>query len=818
MATGPVGRAVFTHRLSAGEVEHDLLAVNPDLEPLAMLLESDDYRRLADGSPISPVLAPYDADPLEERGIPFEAVAEFGSLLLPPGRLAECSAGDLIGLGLAPTAPTGLILEVIDEQAVSEKASAELAQHFETLIQAAPNEPEMLSYVVSQVCADHPEAFRQPVWPLGHLLDEVGLAKDGDWLAAAGFDFGSWRVEGRIAGIAEQYGLSDSEAVAVLAMDSLYERVAAVYVAARAGQGDDAVTALMAGIGEFTAVPPFAPDRPTDPEPVPVERETVRACLGFLSEPGVAEAVLAETLDSGDQGGGALGLFAESLEPLAPRPARAPLRWLRAHAYQRLGDAVRAEETFRAAEALDPNWPPTLFALARYASDRGDATRGLALLRRAGAPTDHELVELLQHFESVPRADLGRNERCWCGSGRKYKQCHMHRESQPLPERAAWLYQKAGMFLLDGPYRDTMIEVAVVRARFSDTPDALLQALIDPLVTDLVLFEGGVLADFLAARGELLPDDERLLAEQWLLIERSVFDVVAVRRGTGLTVRDLRTGDVRDVRERTASRQVKTGELICARIVPAGDTMQIFGGIEPVALHQRDGLIGLLDSGPEPLELVDFLTRRFAPPTLQNTEGDPLVLCEATLRVPDPAALRMALDEEYQRDDSDAGPGTDSEVSPDEATDRWFEFVTTHGMPRIRATLRLEGADLHVSANSEQRFDRVLDTVRGLQPSLRLISQSRQAAGDMREVSQLAARSPSAAGEGAGQLLDPSDPDVAAVLDQVVAEYERAWLDEPIPALAGRTPREAAADPTRRPDLVRLLETPSRPAGTGRGR
>jgi len=27
--------------------------------------------------------------------------------------------------------------------------------------------------------------------------------------------------------------------------------------------------------------------------------------------------------------------------------------------------------------------------------------------------------------EETPVPDLGRNERCWCGSGRKYKGCHM---------------------------------------------------------------------------------------------------------------------------------------------------------------------------------------------------------------------------------------------------------------------------------------------------------------------------------------------------------------------------------------------------------
>jgi hypothetical protein len=37
--------------------------------------------------------------------------------------------------------------------------------------------------------------------------------------------------------------------------------------------------------------------------------------------------------------------------------------------------------------------------------------------------------------------------------------------------------------------------------------------------------------------------------------------------------------------------------------------------------------------------------------------------------------------------------------------------------------------------------------------------------------------------------------------------YETAWLDEAIPALAGHTPRECANDPTRRPDLIRLLDS-----------
>ena len=257
------------------------------------------------------------------------------------------------------------------------------------------------------------------------------------------------------------------------------------------------------------------------------------------------------------------------------------------------------------------------------------------------------------------------------------------------------------------------------------------RAIEDGLACDAVLFEGGAFADFLAVRGSLLPEDERLLAEQWLLVERSVHEVVAVRRGEGMTLRDVRTGDVHEVRERAGSRQVKAGELYCARVVPAGDTMQIFGGIEPVSVGERDELIALLDDDPDPVELVAFLSRRFAPPVLQNTEGESLVMCDATLRVHDPAGLAEALDDEYDRDDDE----------PD-GTLVWFEHVITHGMQRIRAHIELSGDELHVHANSEARFERVLATIGTLDPSVTVLRETREPAGDLRAVQRLAARSP----------------------------------------------------------------------------
>jgi hypothetical protein len=63
---------------------------------------------------------------------------------------------------------------------------------------------------------------------------------------------------------------------------------------------------------------------------------------------------------------------------------------------------------------------------------------------------------------------------------------------------------------------------------------------------------------------------------------------------------------------------------------------------------------------------------------------------------------------------------------------------------------------------------------------------------------------------------DPDDPQVAAALDEIIHVYETNWLDEPIPALDGQTPRQAADDPTRRADLVKLLASfPSGAAARG---
>lgn len=87
------------------------------------------------------------------------------------------------------------------------------------------------------------------------------------------------------------------------------------------------------------------------------------------------------------------------------------------------------------------------------------------------------------------------------------------------------------------------------------------------------------------------------------------------------------------------------------------------------------------------------------------------------------------------------------------------------------------------------------------------VDDERYPVGDTREAATLAQQLP----DPGADAPTPDSPEMAALLDQLIRDYETRWLDESIPALDGHTPRQAADDPTRRGDLIKLLD--SFPAG-----
>lgn len=505
----------------------------------------------------------------------------------------------------------------------------------------------------------------------------------------------------------------------------------------------------------------------------------LRAALGELRRLEPLTAVVDEVI--GDETSYELALaedLAERLLQVARHPAHiAVARWIAAVVAERNGNVVAADAHVQA--AADPHWEPAVDRAAWYASDKGDAATAAELWGRIGQPTP-ELDALQGLIAAAPARLPGRNEPCWCGSGRKFKLCHLGRSMlPPLAVRVSWLCRKATSYLERAGDDDDLLLHARARAVDPEDPTSLAEAFEDPIMTDAVLVEGGLFREFLEVRGPLLPEDEALLAEAWNLVARTVYEITEVRPGSGVTVRDLATGDRIEVRERAFSTQAEVGWLACGRVVPDGSGHQFVGGLFPVLPGTESEVLELCGA-EDGLGLCAYAGRRFRPPVLRTREGEAVVSCTATFDVTDVKALRLVLDEHYEGED-----------------DTWREmFDLDDGQQIIRATISIVEGRLVVATHSEERLERVLGVLRESAPGVALVRDERVPL----KPGEMPSPPPSV-----GVPVAPGDESVREVLRQVQDEAERRWVREPVPALGGLTPLEAAADPTRVEEVERLI-------------
>lgn len=183
-----------------------------------------------------------------------------------------------------------------------------------------------------------------------------------------------------------------------------------------------------------------------------------------------------------------------------------------------------------------------------------------------------------------PEPKISRNDPCPCGSRLKYKKCCIDGAaarpspaSQPASARA----------LEDGLVPELMRfqrqrygDAWAMAARDFQSPDSSVQLFAPWLLYEFHI-DGRTLVDrFLDERGASLSIDQRafLQAQQrsWL----SIWEVLDVEPGEQVTVRDLLSGEVRTVHEKSGSRCVNKRDVVLARVVDYGGA-SIFCGMHP---------------------------------------------------------------------------------------------------------------------------------------------------------------------------------------------------------------------------------------------
>ena len=344
---------------------------------------------------------------------------------------------------------------------------------------------------------------------------------------------------------------------------------------------------------------------------------------------------------------------------------------------------------------------------------------------------------------------------------------------------------------------------------------------------------------FLLHERKRINTDEEALLRSAIRCPYSLCEVVKVTRGVGMTLFDLLRRIKYEVVERTGSQIVKRGEIIyCATTEVNGFMSNIGTGpyaLRPTAkrevLHLRKWVLDQIDNSEITTEsLYEFesdirglylhlLRGMFTPPTLVNTDGDPMLPQKLyfDLESADKAFHALKdLDEGQEESDllRDAtiknGFVTKAEISwlggSEEARKRLagpvllglFKINEKRLVIEVNSTKRAELARRLVEERLGEAATYKTTLVESIEPRFR-------------EMWRAAAAGPGSSSSGQGSSagsgfisLDDA-PELRAMMEETARQHWEAWFDLPVPALNDMTPRAAAKTEEGRELLESLL-------------
>ena len=450
-------------------------------------------------------------------------------------------------------------------------------------------------------------------------------------------------------------------------------------------------------------------------------------------------------------------------------------------------------------------------SLEKYDVDH-DSPLGAALRAFVG---DGRAEEPLGVEREAPPRSVGRNDPCPCGSGRKYKKCCLRKEAGAQES----VHKRDAVHDRDERLVQDLVEYAL--DRFEPDDEGIARTFADPESAFPFIIPWSVYGHpvdgkrivelYLEDQGKRLPRADR----EWLEAQRaawlSVWKVTGVERGRYVGLEDLLSGEHRMVDEVSASESLTVGDAILARVVDHGG-YSLLCGVYPQPLppgsaaevvrrargrlrcksqvpleRLRDGEFGgyLIRRWEE--AVMDLMSR---PRELRNTDDELIILTTdlfdiapgATAAVEDAlAGLPLAQAPEPDHEEHEF-----IFVRPGNAVHRSWE-TTLLGRASVREDT------LVVEANSRERAD-------GLREDIE------QACGDLIHHRRRDERRPGDEPPGPPGPARAEPPEVRQLALHFKAQHYAGWPDEPLPALDGRTPREAAQTGQGRRRLDLLLE------------
>lgn len=450
---------------------------------------------------------------------------------------------------------------------------------------------------------------------------------------------------------------------------------------------------------------------------------------------------------------------------------------------------------------------------------------------------------------------VGRNDPCPCGSGRKYKKCCLIKERASQTMGSLYLPAEESLrdkilYYLDQERFDWDYEEArdLWYASFgTDKNGEIIEGVWFTVwfIHDYRLSYGKTLLElFYDERRHTLDGLEAEILEAWLRARLGLYEVNSVKEGTGVGLTELFTGEKCFAYDVSASRGLVKWDVILARMFKVRDLNRLQGAALNFPSTAKKTLICLGEelfkqyrkSRPDASwtkfmkeEGYRFnashgvLEKRVAETRLLTTEGDELVFSHAVYQVKDfeKASRKLDRSEELLRVDETEEDGGTSEAHYSWATsmeegdlkaerrDRGGIVVSTnledlHGL-RLRSLgdVVITSEELSIECLSRQRLEKGKHMLqKALGDSIEHLYS------EYREVDAASEEKEEAAREHLEETEDhgvPPEVSRRLTLDSLEDHY-RKWVDTPIPALKGATPREASKTKEGRTVLEELLK------------
>ncbi len=229
---------------------------------------------------------------------------------------------------------------------------------------------------------------------------------------------------------------------------------------------------------------------------------------------------------------------------------------------------------------------------------------------KADWATDEENGDEPDEFD-LPPAPIrrpvapGRNDPCWCNSGKKYKKCHLDSDQRGEPGTSAapavgganefsGLRERIGNFLgeaLTKREKQRAVEEFTQAVGPDDELDTVV--IVDWMLHDWISPRLGtsVMAEFLRCHESSLSPREREMVAAWAKSFISLYEVEDVQPGVGLKLRDVLLGGSVFAHDRAISGKVVRWDGLFARAVPGERGIELGGAGQFV---QRGNIAALM--------------------------------------------------------------------------------------------------------------------------------------------------------------------------------------------------------------------------------